>query len=92
MPGDPPASPDGEAYLILMVEDEIFIAMELAAVPEEGGFRVLGPVSTVMAALRLQDQPRPDAAGLDLNLRNGTVTPVAQVLRRMEVPFVIASP
>ncbi len=87
MPRDPPAPPDGEARLILVVEDEVLIALEL----EEGGFRVLGPVSTVVAALKLLDQQRPHAAVLDLNLRSEMVTPVAQVLRRMAVPFAIAS-
>lgn len=91
MSHDPPAPLDGAARLILVVEDEFIIAMELAEVLEEGGFRVLGPVSTVMAALKLLDQHRPDAAVLDLNLRNEMVTPVAQVLRRMAVPFAIAS-
>jgi DNA-binding response OmpR family regulator len=87
----PPAPLNGEARLILVVEDEFLVAMELEAVLEEGGFRVLGPVSTVQAALKLLDQQRPHAAVLDLNLRNETVTPVAQVLRRMQVPFAIAS-
>lgn len=92
MPGDlPPAPLDGVAYLVLVVEDEFLIAMELTEVLEEGGFRVLGPASTVSAALKLLDQHRPDAAVLDLNLRNEMVTPVAQVLRRMTVPFAIAS-
>lgn len=83
----PPQPLDGEARLVLVVEDEFLIAMEL----EEGGFRVLGPASTVTAALRLLDQQRPDAAVLDMNLRNELVTPVAQALRRMAVPFAIAS-
>ena len=65
--------------------------MELAAVLEKGGFDVLGPASSVSAALKLLDQQRPEAAVLDLNLRNEMVTPVAQVLRRMAVPFAIAS-
>jgi DNA-binding response OmpR family regulator len=64
--------------------------MELAAVLEKGGFDVLGPASSVSAALKLLDQQRPEAAVLDLNLRNEMVTPVAQVLRRMAVPFAVA--
>jgi DNA-binding response OmpR family regulator len=74
-----------------VVEDEFLIAMELAEVLEEGGFRVLGPAPTVQAALKLLDQHRPDAAVLDMNLRNEMVTPVAQILRQMAVPFAIAS-
>jgi DNA-binding response OmpR family regulator len=91
MRGDSFAASDGEARTILVVEDEFLIAMELAEVLEDGGFEVLGPASTVQAALRLLDQRSPHAAVLDLNLRNEMVTPVAQVLRGMKVPFVIAS-
>ncbi|WP_210526690.1 response regulator [Rubellimicrobium arenae] len=87
----PPEPLDGEARLILVVEDEFLIAMELEAVLEESGFRVLGPAATVQAALQLLDQQRPHAAVLDMNLRNETVVPVARVLRRMAVPFAIAS-
>ena len=91
MRGDSRAPPDGEPRLILVVEDEFLIAMELEAVLEESGFRVLGPAATVQMALQLLDQQRPDAAVLDLSLRNEMVTPVAQVLRQIGVPFAIAS-
>jgi DNA-binding response OmpR family regulator len=91
MRGDSSAASNGGARTILVVEDEFLIAMELAEVLEDSGFEVLGPVSTVQAALKLLDQHSPHAAVLDLSLRNEMVTPVAQVLRRMKVPFVIAS-
>lgn len=74
-----------------MVEDELLIAMEVTAVLEESGFRVLGPVASVRAVLTLLNQQRPDAAVLDMSLRGEMVTPVAHILRRMGVPYVIAS-
>lgn len=88
MAGSPPA---GSACLILVVEDEVFIALDLAATLEEAGYRVLGPATTVAAALRLLGQERPDAAVLDMNLRGEIVTPVARLLRQMAVPFALAS-
>jgi DNA-binding response OmpR family regulator len=91
MGGAARTSSTAEPFLILVVEDELLIAMELVALLEGGGFEVLGPASTVEAALRLLDQRRPDAALLDLNLRGEMVTPVARFLRRMAVPFAIAS-
>ena len=81
----------GLAHLILVVEDEIFIALDLAATLEDGGHRVLGPAPTVAGALKLLGGQRPDAAVLDVNLKGEMVTPVARLLRQMGVPFVLAS-
>jgi DNA-binding response OmpR family regulator len=75
----------------LVVEDEFLIAMELDAVLKKGGFEVLGPVSSVAAALSLIQAERPDAAVLDVSLRGERVTPVAEVLLANKVPFVLAS-
>ena len=55
------------------------------------GYRVLGPATTVAAALRLLDGEAPDVALLDVNLRGEPVTPVAEALRARGVPFVLAS-
>ena len=76
---------------ILVVEDEFLVAMELESILVSGGHEVLGPVSTVMAALAVLENCRPDAAVLDVNLRGESVTPVVQSLRRMDVPFVLAT-
>ena len=91
MTNQPTKPQDGAAGLILVVEDELVVALDLAATLNEGGFRTLGPVTTVPAALQLISQERPDAAVLDVNLRNDVVTPVAQALRAMHVPFAIVS-
>ncbi|WP_376100713.1 response regulator (plasmid) [Roseomonas sp. CCTCC AB2023176] len=76
---------------ILVVEDEIFIAMELESVLTEAGFGVIGPVPTVASALALLGSQRPDAAVLDVNLRGERVTSVAETLTAMGVPFILAS-
>ena len=87
-PEPPSAAP---AFRVLVVEDEFLIAMELEAVLRRAGFEVIGPVSTVEAALQRIGAARPDAAVLDVSLRGEKVTPVAQVLLTLNVPFVLAS-
>jgi two-component system, response regulator PdtaR len=52
---------------------------------------VLGPAANVSAALTLLRAERPDAAVLDVNLAGEWVTPVAEVLRTMIVPFILTS-
>lgn len=91
MTSSPPKRQDGPARLILVVEDEVFVALDFVATLEEAGYRVLGPAPSVAAALKLLSQERPDAAVLDVSLRDGMVTPVARLLRVMDVPFVVAS-
>jgi DNA-binding NtrC family response regulator len=77
---------------ILIVEDEFVVAMDLAITLQGAGYTVLGPVSSVAQALELLRHWRPEAALLDVVLRNGErVTPVARVLAAMEVPFMLAS-
>lgn len=76
---------------ILVVEDEALVAMGLVQTLEQAGYHVLGPASTVAMALALLKQARPDAAVLDVNLAGERVTPVAEVLKAMAIPFVLAS-
>lgn len=76
---------------ILVVEDEFLIAMELDLTLQSAGYEVLGPASNVSRALALLRAERPDAAVLDVNLAGEWVTPVAEVLRAMFVPFILSS-
>jgi DNA-binding response OmpR family regulator len=76
---------------VLVVEDDLFIGLELKACLEDAGFLVLGPVGSVRDALNLITKRRPDAAVLDVNLGREKVTPVAERLNLLDVPFVIAS-
>ena len=90
MPSGPTSEPSG-GPLVLVVEDEVLIAMDLERTLGRHGYRVLGPATTAAAALRLLDGEAPDVALLDVNLRGEPVTPVAEVLRARGVPFVLAS-
>ena len=77
---------------MLIVEDEALIALDLELLLVRHGWRVLGPTATVAQALRLLNEGEtPDVALLDVNLRGEMVTQVAQRLRALGVPFVLAS-
>jgi two-component system, response regulator PdtaR len=89
----PHAPPKAEQtpYLVLIVEDDPFIALELEEMLKREGYYVLGPASSVSAALALLRHADPDVAVLDVNVQGLRVTPVAKVLADHRVPFVIAS-
>jgi CheY-like chemotaxis protein len=76
---------------VLIVEDEYFLAQDLADYLHDLGVEVLGPVGTVAEALRLLESAEVQGAILDVNLKGERVYPVADVLRRKDVPFVFAS-
>jgi CheY-like chemotaxis protein len=85
----PQPRPDGR--LVLVVEDEVLIAMDLQLLLQRNGWRVLGPAATVAEALRLLRGETPDVALLDVSLSGELVTPVAEELRAQGVPFVVVS-
>jgi two-component SAPR family response regulator len=89
---DKPAScRPGDRVSVLVVEDEMMIALDVQMMLEDNGYAVLGPVGSVEGALRLLDDTRPDAAVLDGNLRGQPVEPVARRLQSLGVPFVLSS-
>ncbi len=76
---------------VLIAEDDPFIAAELRDALAREGARVLGPVPTVGAALAAIDDETPDAAVLDVNLRNASSAPIADALRSLAVPVVLVT-
>lgn len=58
---------------ILIVEDEPFIAYDLADIVEQAGGVVVGPASSIGEALLLISRCRIDAAILDVNLAGGDI-------------------
>ena len=76
---------------ILIVEDEPFVALELKASVEEAGGRVVGPVGSAVAALELLEREAVAAAVLDVQLRDGIVTPVVSALVRLGIPMIFQS-
>ena len=77
---------------VLLVEDEYFLADDLAKALAELGAEVVGPVASVDDALDLIEAgERIDAAVLDLNLGGEMSTRVADALEERGVPFVFAT-
>jgi CheY-like chemotaxis protein len=76
---------------VLIVEDEYFLAQDLADRFRELGAEVLGPAGTVAEALTIAISAKIQGAVLDVNLRGERVYPVADVLRQRQTPFVFAS-
>ena len=80
---------DSRHARILVVEDEALIAMDLQALLEDAGYRVLGPANSSAAALALIDDDEPDVALLDVNLGRSDAFGVANILteRKTQVIF-----
>jgi CheY-like chemotaxis protein len=76
---------------LLIVEDELLIALELQSIVEQLGGTVVGPAGSAEGALQLLSDTTPDAALLDVNLREARVTPVAQACRDRSVPFALVT-
>src|SRR5690242_71372 len=76
---------------VLVVEDEFVVATDYQVLLWRLGYEVLGPAASAAEALVLLRHERPDVALLDVRLRDGGVTPVAEALRAAGVPFVVVS-
>ena len=76
---------------VLIVEDEDYLADDMAQVLQTFGADVVGPVPTPDKALALLADEPVDAAILDINLKGQMVFPVADVLREQGVPFIFAT-
>lgn len=56
---------------LLLVEDEPFIALDLQLLSTSAGHEVVGVADTLESALQLAEDVAPDAALVDINLRDG---------------------
>lgn len=80
---------------ILIVEDEMLVALEMESILEERGYDVVGIASDLQEALAFADR-NVDLALVDLNLRDGLTGP--EIGRRLanehraKVLFVTANP
>ncbi len=86
--------PDGTvngSRRVLIVEDEILLAMILADILVGLGHRVAGTATKVEQALRQAREGDIDFAILDINLAGAMSFPVADILRQRAIPFVFAS-
>lgn len=76
---------------ILIVEDNIYFAMNLAFAIEDLDGCVIGPVGTVAEALAIIEAQEVAAAVLDSELADRDVTDVVLQLTDKDIPFVVHS-
>lgn len=76
---------------ILVVEDEIMIAMLLEEILSDAGYTVVGPYSRLADALVAAQTLPCEAALLDVNLGGEKVFPAAEALEHRHVPFLLLS-
>ena len=81
----------GAAHRILVVDDEVIVAMLIADMLEDLGCVVVGPALDLEDAMAQARNADFDWAILDLNLEGRSTLPVARVLRERNIPFVFAS-
>lgn len=78
-------------FRVLLVEDEMLIAIEIEDTLKDIGCEVVGPTGKLETALQLATDEKIDAAILDVTIRGGEVFPVAEKLLERGIPFILAS-
>jgi DNA-binding response OmpR family regulator len=76
---------------ILVVEDEYFLAADLADVLRARGAEVIGPVGTFAEAMKAVESNWIDRAVLDVDLGGELSFPIAERLEAAGIPYVIAT-
>ena len=76
---------------ILVVEDELLVAMMIEEMLQTLGCEIVGPAASVEDALAAVEEQHFDAALLDANLRGRDSSPIAEALRERKIPFLLAT-
>src|ERR1700751_1401689 len=76
---------------ILVVEDQMFIAMEIVSLLEDMGCQPVGPVGRLVTAMIAATKEDFDAALLDVDLHGESVQPLADFLGQEGGPFSFVS-
>jgi CheY-like chemotaxis protein len=82
---------DGRRRRVLVVEDEMLVAMLVEDILGELGFEVAAICTHLDEALRLAASETVDFVVLDVNLDGKRSFPVADILRARNIPFVFAT-
>ena len=86
----PDAAPISGLGTVLLVEDNLLVAMDTADTIEAMGVAVIS-VSSVADALAALETAEPGAALVDVHLGTATAGPVAEALRDRGVPFALTT-
>jgi DNA-binding NtrC family response regulator len=76
---------------ILLVEDEVMVAMLLETILQDEDCITVGPFGDLSSALAAARSEHVDGAVLDINLAGEMVFPVAEVLANRGIPFLLLS-
>ncbi|WBH16319.1 response regulator [Sphingomonas radiodurans] len=77
---------------VLVIEDDYFIAEDMACQLAANGAEIIGPAASVDAAMALIEQTeRIDGAVMDINLQGLMAWPIADALLKRGVHFVFAT-
>jgi DNA-binding NtrC family response regulator len=74
---------------VLIVEDEYFLASDLENALKSHGAIVVGPIDDFGDALGQVERGHFDVAILDINLHDEKTYPIADILMRLRIPFVL---
>ncbi|MEQ1671767.1 MAG: HWE histidine kinase domain-containing protein, partial [Hyphomicrobium sp.] len=80
-----------EGFELLVLEDQMLLALELEAMLRQNGAGSVELAGTVESALAIIERKHPDAAVLDIDLGDETAFPFAEELERRSIPFVFAA-
>ena len=85
----PSPDPDLAGRRVLVVEDEMLVAMLVEDILAQLGCTVVGPAARIAEALPMARSEALDCAFLDVNVAGERVFPVAAALAERRVPFVV---
>jgi CheY-like chemotaxis protein len=80
--------PGGSVFL---VEDEVMIRMMVADMLEELGYSVAAEAGEIDEAMKLAQSAEFDLAILDVNVNGKVISPVADLIRARNLPFIFAT-
>ena len=82
---------DLEGISVLLVEDEALLAIDVTAIIEMAGGRVVGPAYSLRQGFSWIDRAKFDCAVLDINLHDELVFELADALIERGIPIIFLS-
>jgi CheY-like chemotaxis protein len=76
---------------VFLVEDEVMIRMMVADMLEELGFSIAAQAGEINEAIRLAQSAEFDLAILDVNVNGKVISPVADLIKARNRPFIFAT-
>ena len=76
---------------VFLVEDEVMIRMMVADMLEELGYKIAAEAGDINEAMRLAQATEFDIAILDVNVNGKVISPVADLIKARNRPFIFAT-